>query len=102
MMTPDERRAVMTTNPPEIDTIFDGHAYFNWAWKGCGFGQLSFEVDRKTQQITCMNECMSREMVRAILISFANHVADNCVMDCDREAEELAAQQRATDQGDPQ
>jgi hypothetical protein len=100
MMTREERRAVMDANPPEIDTIFNGSAYFDWGWKGCGFGQLSFEVDRETQKITCMNECMSREMVRAILIAFANKVADECLMDCDREAEELAAQQRAIDQGD--
>jgi hypothetical protein len=94
MMTPDERRAMMAANPPEIGTIFQGQAYFNWAWKGCGFGQLSFDVNRDTHEITCMNECMSRESVRSILISLANHIADKCVMDCDREAEEAAAQAR--------
>jgi hypothetical protein len=98
MMTPDERYAMMAANPPEIDDIFNGTAYFNWAWKGCGFGQLSFEVDRTTQKITCMNECMSRERVRMLLIAFANKIADECVMDCDRDAE--IAAEAAANQGD--
>jgi hypothetical protein len=101
MLTREERRAIMDANPPEIDDIFQANAYFGWGWKGCGFGQLSFGIDPETKEITCMNECMSREMVRAILISFANHIADKCVMDCDREAEELAATQRASEEGDP-
>lgn len=95
MMTREERYALMDANPPEIGSIHHGSAYFDWGWKGCGFGQLSFEVNRETQEITCMNECMSRESVRKILISLANHIADKCVMDCDREAEEAAAKERA-------
>lgn len=87
MLSVNERIALMDANPPEIDAVFHGRAYFDWAWKGCGFGQLSFNVDDETGVITCNNECMSRENVRKILIAFANKIADECVMDCDREAE---------------
>lgn len=85
MLTREERGALMAANPPEVDSIFNASAYFDWGWKGCGFGQLSFHLDTKTDKITCSNECMSREMVRAILIAFANKVADECVLDCDRD-----------------
>jgi hypothetical protein len=94
MMTREERMALMDANPPEIGSIHSAGAYFDWAWKGCGFGQLSFEVDRETQAISCNNECMSRESVRKILIALANHIADTCVMDCDRDAEIAAAKER--------
>ena len=64
-----------------INDIYSGSAYFGWGITGVGFGQLSFHVDQKTQVITCMNECMSRDSVRKILIAFANHIADNAIMD---------------------
>ena len=94
MMSREERYAQMDANPPEIGAIHQAGAYFDWGWKGCGFGQLSFEVNRETQAITCSNECMGRESVRKILIALANHIADNCVMDCDRDAEEAATKER--------
>jgi len=98
MMTREERYALMDANPPEIDEIFYAGAYFNWGWKGCGFGQLSFDLNKETGVVTCMNECMSRESVRKILIAFANKIADTCVMDCDRD--EVIATMIAS-QGEP-
>jgi len=65
----------------KIDDIFNGGAYFSWCMTGTGFGQLSFNVDQKTQVITCMNECMSRDTVRKILVAFANHIADNAILE---------------------
>ena len=64
-----------------IDDIFNGRAYFSWGMTGTGFGQLSFNVDQKTQVITCMNEGMSRDTVRKILVAFANHIADNAILE---------------------
>lgn len=83
MLTREERYALMDANPPEIGSIHNGSVYFDWCWKGCGFGQLSFEVDRDTQKILCNNECMSRESIRKILTSLANHIAETCELDCD-------------------
>jgi hypothetical protein len=65
--------------PIEIGSIHMASAYFDWSWRGIGFGQLSFSS--KNGKITCMNECMSRERVRELLRAFADHIADNCVLD---------------------
>lgn len=72
------RFRVMDENDPvvDVDGIHWANAYFDWSWKGCGFGQLSFSKDRETGKLTCMNECMGRESVRKILIAMANTVAD--------------------------
>jgi hypothetical protein len=87
MLSKEERYALMDANPPEIDAIHHANVYFDWAWKGCGFGQLSFSVDKETGKITCMNECMSRDRIRKILTSLANHIADNAELDCDTSKE---------------
>ena len=80
-MSLEERRKLMAENPPEIDSIHWGNAYFDWGWKGRGFGQLDFRVNRETGEIRIANECMSREMVRSILVAFANHIADKGILD---------------------
>lgn len=80
-MPMEERRKLMAENPPEIDGIHWGNAYFDWGWKGCGFGQLDFRFDRETGKIHIANECMDRERVRAILVAFANHIADHGILD---------------------
>lgn len=71
----------MAENPPEIDGIHWGNAYFDWGWKGFGFGQLDFRFDRETGKIHIANECMDRETVRAILVALANHIADVGILD---------------------
>lgn len=64
-----------------IHDLFSANAYFGWGMKGVGFGQLSFSLDRETGRLSCMNECMSRERVRALLHAFADHVADNVILE---------------------
>jgi hypothetical protein len=76
-MTPEERQAIMTANPPEITSVHYGSAYFDWSWMGCGSGQLSFSVDRATGQITFMDEHMGKERVRTILHQFVDHLVEN-------------------------
>lgn len=80
-MTPEQRKAIMAANPPEITSIHTANVYLDWSWMGCGFGQLHFTFHPQTGEITCMDEHMGRERVRAILIALANHVADNCKLD---------------------
>ncbi len=82
-MTPEERKAIMDANPPEITGIHGANAYFDWSWMGCGFGQLSFHVDSDTGRITCMDECMGRDRVRVLLHALADHIADNAVLEGD-------------------
>lgn len=81
MMSMEEREKIMAANPPEIDGIHWGNAYFDWGWKGFGFGQLDFRVDREAGTIHIANEYMGRERVRAILVAFANHIADVGILD---------------------
>lgn len=66
--------------PIVVHGVHHAQAYFDWGWQGCGFGQLSFSMD-KGGKITCMNECMGREAVRKLLHAFADYVADNAVLD---------------------
>lgn len=80
-MSYDELKKIMDANPPVIDSIHWGNAYFDWGWQGCGFGQLDFRVDREAGTIHIANECMSRERVRTILVAFANHIADVGILD---------------------
>jgi len=87
MLTSEERAKLRAENPPEIGSIHWGNVYFDWGWKGFGFGQLDFRVNRDTGEICIANECMSRESVRAILIALANHIADNGILDDDTEKE---------------
>lgn len=79
MISAEERAKLMAENPPSIELI-GTHAYFNWSWKGCGFGQLSFHMDEQGV-VRCLNECMSRERVRTLLVAMANHIADTCVLE---------------------
>ncbi len=64
-----------------IHDLFSANAYFGWGMKGVGFGQLSFSLDRETGRLSCMNECMSRERVRALLHALADHIADNVILE---------------------
>lgn len=80
-MSLEERKKIMAANPPTVDCVHWGNAYFDWGWKGCGFGQLDFRFNRDTGEIHIANECMDRERVRAILVAFANHVADVGILD---------------------
>jgi hypothetical protein len=83
-MNQDERKATMDANLPEVTSIHSTSFYFNWSWKGCGFGQMSMSiVDGKLE---AMDEYMSRESVRKLLIAYANHVADNCSLEGERAA----------------
>jgi hypothetical protein len=76
-MTPEERKAIMDANPPEITSIHYGGVYLDWSWMGCGFGQLSFEIDRKTGAITFMDEHMGKGRVRTILHQLVDHLVEN-------------------------
>ena len=75
-MTQDERYAVMDANTPVCDSVHSASAYFDWGWKGCGFGQFSFSVDPKTGKWECSNEMMGPESARKLLHAFADYVAD--------------------------
>jgi RecJ-like exonuclease len=81
-MSPEERKAIMEANPPEVTCIHGANAYFDWSWMGCGHGQLSFSVD-SFGHITCMDEHMGRDRVRTLLHALADHIADNAVLDGD-------------------
>lgn len=80
MQTLEERQKLRDENPPVVDHLHYANSYFDWGWEGCGFGQLSFSIDRETGQIECMNECMSRESVRKILHAYADFIADRAVL----------------------
>lgn len=67
--------------PIEISSIHNANVYFDWSWAGRGFGQLSFSMNKETGEIRCMNEYMSRESVRELLHAFADHIADNCMLE---------------------
>ena len=77
----ETREIVGPFKPIVVHGLHHAGAYFDWGWKGCGFGQLSFDYDNETGKITCMNECMGREAVRQLLHAFADYVADNAVLD---------------------
>jgi hypothetical protein len=51
MLSREERQKLLAENPPEVGSIHWGNAYFDWGWKGCGFGQLDFRVNRETGEI---------------------------------------------------
>lgn len=76
-MTQDDREQVMKENPPECTAVHSGGAYFDWSWKGCGFGQMSFDYDSEKKEWTGDTECMGPESTRKLLHAFADHVADN-------------------------
>lgn len=100
-MTRDERYAVMDANLPVCDGVHSGDAYFDWGWKGCGFGQFSFSFDRETGKWDCSNEMMSPESTRKLLHAFADYVADQLAPMIIKEREEWDAKRAAQDQIDP-
>jgi hypothetical protein len=75
------RFKVMDENEPVVTGLHWANVYMDWSWKGCGFGQLSFSLDRETGKLICMNECMGRDSVRKILIAMANKIADEVVLE---------------------
>ena len=75
-MTPEERKAIMDANPPEITSIHGANGYFDWSWMGCGHGQLSFSVDN-FGRVEFMDEHMGKERVRQIMHAFVDHLVDN-------------------------
>ena len=70
--------------PIEIGGIHNANVYFDWAWAGKGFGQLSFSMNRETGVITCNNEYMSRDSVRQLLHAMADHLADTMELEDER------------------
>lgn len=78
-MTPEERQAVMEANPPQVSYLHNARTYFDWGWKGCGFGQLEVFLS-KDGTLIVENECMDRERVRKILHAWADFVADRAVL----------------------
>lgn len=63
--------------------------YFNWSHPDMGFGQLSVDWNRETQQWVVGNECMRREKVREVLLAWVNEVCDNGAMDCPHHDEDF-------------
>lgn len=45
----------------KIESVIWANVYLNWSDESFGFGQLSFDFDRDTGEITCNNECINRE-----------------------------------------
>lgn len=86
-----ERFKVKNGNDPVICGVHSAGAYFDWGWKGCGHGQLSFSMNRSftgdgedaevVRKWTCSNEGMSRDDVRKLLHALADHIADNVELD---------------------
>ena len=70
----------MMQETPEIGDVFRSSVYFDWVWKHCGFGQLSWYID-ENGSIQMSNEGMNRERIRKILHSYADYVADNAVLE---------------------
>ena len=79
-MTPEDRRALIDANSPVVSGLHSADMYFDWGWKGCGFGQLSFHFDREASTLECNNECMSRKSVRKILHAMADFIADRAIL----------------------
>jgi hypothetical protein len=69
----------MMQEAPEIGQIFGSSAYFDWSWKYCGFGQLSWYMEG--DKIFISNESMDREMIRKILYEYADYIANNAVLE---------------------
>lgn len=78
-MTPEERQAIMDTNPPEIELHNAMHLSFDWSWDGCGFGQIYFFKDGS--EISISNEGMAKENVRKLLYAFVDKIIEEAEMD---------------------
>lgn len=76
----DRRNKLRAENPPVATDLFSSSIYFNWSWKGCGFGQLSVDLDIESGALLCNNECMRREDVRKLLHAYADFIADRCIL----------------------
>ena len=79
-----EREETRKNNPPICTAVHFADAYFDWSWKGCGYGQLSFSI--KDGVWSCETECMGPEATRKLLHAFADHVADQLepILDAER------------------
>lgn len=96
MIRYEERLKLMDINPPVCEGVHYGSTYFDWSWAGCGFGQFSFNLDRKTGQWTCENEMMGPESVRKLLHAYADYVADQLAPVIIKEREDWKAKCAAT------
>lgn len=79
-LTREERDLICELNPPQATFLHHAHFYFDWAWVGCGFGQVSVYLDRDQKQIEILNECMSRDSIRKMLHSLADFIADRAIL----------------------
>jgi hypothetical protein len=77
--------AKMDRSKPEVTGIHFADLYVDWSWPGCGFGQLSFKLDRNTGEWKVDNECMGAESVRQILHAAADAIADRLAGPIERE-----------------
>lgn len=94
MISYEERQKLMADNPPVCTGVHGAQAYFNWSWKGCGFGQLTFSY--QDGEWSCDTEMMGPESTRKLLHAFADHVADNLkpIIEEERRLEDLEDQRR--------
>lgn len=97
------RQAMRDNNLPKATRVHSSSVYFDWSWKGCGFGQLALNFDIESGTVVCDNECMSRDSVRKILHAYADFIADRCIMSDNPEDKpliDLAAEMKVYDELD--
>ena len=75
-----DRHAIMEANLPKCTGVHWAKGYFDWSWKGCGFGQFSFELS-EDGKFRAMNEGMGPESSRKLLHALADYIADNLVLE---------------------
>jgi len=78
-MTEEERARIRDLNPPIVTCLHSTRLYFDWGWKACGYGQLSFDLENG--KITCANEAMSKEAVRTLMRAYVDYLVDNSEFD---------------------
>jgi hypothetical protein len=79
MLSMEEREAIMEANPPVVSGLHWAKTYFDWGWKGFGFGQLEVFLS-KDGDLLIHNECMGRDRVRKILHAWADYIADRAML----------------------
>ena len=79
-LTREERDHICELNPPNVDFIHYASMHFDWSWIGCGFGQISVDLNLADKKIEIMNECMSRNSIRTFLHIFADYIADRAIL----------------------